>query len=153
VRSDGRPERVVQPLPLPQGVSDLAVGDGAAKLVMPAATVAGFAAQRSVAGEATVDARDEEAGGENCLERRAQKWRFPAAGGESTVTLTLTAAPAGVRIERVETRGALPAAEAERIVREGVRLASPCPAGLSAGRWVVVVTVAADGRVMRVRVV
>ena len=153
VRSDGRPERVVQPLPLPQGVSDLAVGDGAAKLVMPAATVAGFAAQRSVAGEATVDTRDEEAGGENCLERRAQKWRFPAAGGESTVTLTLTAAPAGVRIERVETRGALPAAEAERIVREGVRLASPCPAGLSAGRWVVVVTVAADGRVMRVRVV
>jgi hypothetical protein len=67
--------------------------------------------------------------------------------------LTLTVAPAGVRIERVEARGALSVGKAERIAREGVRLASACLAGLSPGRWVVVVTVAADGAVVRVRVV
>jgi hypothetical protein len=67
--------------------------------------------------------------------------------------LTLTVAASSARVERVAVRGALPAPETERIVREGVHLASACLTGLSPGRWVVVLTVAADGRVVRVRVV
>jgi Ca-activated chloride channel family protein len=153
VRGDGLPERVVQPLPLPQGVSDLAVGDGMAKLAMPAAALGGFVAQESAVSGAKRPASDEAACADGCLEQAALGWRLPAAAGESTVTLTLTVAAGAARVERVDSRGALPLAQAERVVREGVRLASACLSGLSPGRWVVVLTVAADGRVVRVRVI
>ncbi len=152
VRGDGRPERVVQPLPLPQGVSDLAVGDGTAKLAMPA-SLGRFAARESAAGAIGTPARDEPENGGNCLEPAASAWRFPAAAGESTITVTLRVAAGATRVERVDARGALPPVAADRVVREGVRVASACLSGLSPGRWVVVLTVAADGRVVRVRVV
>ena len=152
VRGDGRPERVVQPLPLPQGVSDLAVGGGTGKLALPAATVGRVAAQESAAGAPAVSKIGERDGEGECLEMIARGWRFPAAAGESTVTLTLTVAFAGVRLAGAETLGNLPAAEAERVVRERLSPAVGCPAGLAPGRWIVVLTVAADGRVVRVRV-
>ncbi len=143
----------MQPLPLPQGVSDLAVGDRAAKLAMPAAMVGRFVAQESAVGKVASPARDEEVDGGGCLEKAARGWRFPTAGGDSTVTLTLNVVAAAARVERVETRGALAAAEAERVVRERLRPAGGCLAGFAPGRWVVVLSVGADGRVVRVRVI
>jgi len=152
VRGDGRPERVVQPLPLPQGVSDLAVGGGTAKLALPAATVGRLTARDGMTSGTAVVVGDEETGRGDCFESAALGWRFPAAAGGSTVTLTLTVAPAGVRVEGAETLGNLPADEAERVARQQVSTAGGCLAGFVPGRWIVVLTVAADGHVVRVRV-
>jgi Ca-activated chloride channel family protein len=53
-RADGQVVTVKQPLPLPQGVSDLAVGGGMAKAMMPAAPPSGMRlAQRSLGYPAT----------------------------------------------------------------------------------------------------
>lgn len=130
VRADGRPaETVQQPLPLPAGVSDSAVGGGERhKLAMTPASapMVGQAFYRRLAEDETRPVRDaakvespaaRERGNEarlqrrsteeTCLEKAAARWVFPAAAGETIVTVTLKIEGGRVSLDKVESTGSL----------------------------------------------
>ncbi len=174
---DGRVETVTQPLPLPQGVSDLAVGKASVSAVAKFAA-APQAADRAVAGvaggvpsaeevavqRATGTAATPQRGKDSerlrdleplacaecrALEAAARAWRFPAASGPSTVTVRLASGADGPRILTTKVDGPLSQAAAERAVRERLADARACieRATASGARLVLVFLLRADGSV------
>ncbi len=122
--ADGRPpETVQQPLPLPEGVSDLAVGEVAGvKLAMTpgAVPMAGQALyrrraddeSREVPDAAKVEGTAARSRGNEvrlarpsdepaCLEKASQRWAFPVSAGETTVTLALKVTAGRASLEKV----------------------------------------------------
>lgn len=132
---DGEPVKVKQPLPLPQGVSDLAVGGGVyARKQAPAAAPASMMRESSL---------EKEYKGAS-LERDA------APAEESAKKMTL-------ELREVRVSGSLPQHAAKRIIqRELVNLSDLCMKKLSRrvfpeGRIVFEMIIGPDGRVKRVR--
>jgi Ca-activated chloride channel family protein len=164
----GKVETVTQPLPLPQGVSDLAVGQPAGMAFAKAAPVAANGALGGpplpfpAAGEqTTIDAS--ESGqrstgraerGWNALAEAANRWRFPAAASRSSVRCRVRLADGQPRIVALSVTGALSRDTVERLLRahltegkECVKRAVPVGAEL-----VLALTVNPDGTVADVRI-
>ncbi|MEW6336367.1 MAG: VIT and vWA domain-containing protein [Acidobacteriota bacterium] len=174
VRGDGRPgESVQQPLPLPEGVSDLAVG-GVAQAKLAAAPIAvpgTHQVSRGVfAEEVTLGSRDaaksegetqrpagnevrdrREADEASCLETAVRAWSLPAASGETVLTLTLKVASGRATIGKLEGSGPLSSASARPVVEAGLAALGRCLGGDGTVRLKVVVNAA--GAVTRVEVV
>lgn len=173
VRGDGRPgETVQQPLPLPEGVSDLAVG-GVARVKLAAAPIA-VPGTHEVSGgvfaeEVTPGSRDaaksegqtqRPAGNEahdrresdemRCLEAVVRAWAFPVASGETTLIVTLRVRSGRATIERLESSGPLGAASARSAIAAGLAELGRCLGGDGSVRVRVVVNGA--GAVTRVEV-
>jgi len=129
VRSaDGQPTTVTQPLPLPQGVSDLAVGGEAVRT---------FAAPLP------------RASGGRMQDLRQKLVEEPAPAEEAAQE----SGPAEIRIEQVRTQGSLTAAALRSALQNQLEPLQPCLRLPNAsGEVRVTLTVAADGRVLQATV-
>jgi len=172
--TDGRVETVKQPLPLPQGVSDLAVGNGAAKMAYaPASAVGGVSggipggvrADARLAEEVAITgatvgeqlmqdrARPEATESARSLERAVTAWQFPAASGRSVITARLTLVQGKPTVVAVRVKGALAREAVERVLGSHLSelkrwLESHAPLG---GETVLTITVRPDGTVDNVQ--
>jgi Ca-activated chloride channel homolog len=172
--TDGRVETVKQPLPLPQGVSDLAVGNQAAKMAYAPASVAGGVAGgipggmradariseevlvdklRPPRGDAQDQARTEATESWRSLKQAVTAWQFPAASGRSVITARLTLVQGNPTVVAVRVKGGLAREAAERVLRSHLSemkpwLESSAPGG---GETVLIITVRPDGTVDNVQ--
>jgi Ca-activated chloride channel family protein len=178
--TDGRVETVTQPLPLPQGVSDLAVGGQATKMsYAPSNQVMGVAGgveggamgglpivsrdalEVSEAVDATKPNQEREprvsptAPEWVTLEQAARGWRFPAAPASSQIKVTVELAGGHPRIVAVTASGALSRAAAERVLRAHLAETRECLEKHVAvgGRLSLTFSVRPDGTVADVRMV
>jgi len=139
--TDGKVETVTQPLPLPQGVSDLAVGGTASKMAYAAASpvMAAGGVEGEVPASRVPVSRDAlgvsdatrpagpkpeqspsgspSAPGCLSLENAVRGWRFPATTGLSSITIKLKLTHGTPTLLGVTVSGAASPAEAERLVR------------------------------------
>jgi Ca-activated chloride channel family protein len=192
--TDGKVETVTQLLPLPQGVSDLAVGSPAKNAVAAAPALAfayrsipqgvtggvGGAVPGGVPGRAvreevnvtggltptaplataastTVASAAATINGAptwNDLKVAARTWLFPAAGGPSTVTVTLKLAAGNATIARLKVAGALSRSDAEKTIRAHLPEIKPCMEKVAAPEapLVLKLSVRADGSVESVTI-
>lgn len=178
--TDGRVETVTQPLPLPQGVSDLAVGGQATKMAyapsnqamgVPGGVMGGFvggqpivsrdALEVSEAVDATKPNQEREprvspaAPEWRTLEQAARGWRFPVAPASSEITVTVELAGSHPRIVAVTASGALSRATAERVLRAHLAETRECleKAMPSGAKLSLTFKVRPDGSVADVRMV
>jgi Ca-activated chloride channel family protein len=177
--TDGRVETVTQPLPLPQGVSDLAVGSAASKMAYAAASPAMAAGgidggAPTLGGPVSRDAKEAsdaplrvglsegypsgDAPGApewHRLEQAARTWRFPASPAASRVTFTLTLADGRPRIVALVVTGPLSHPAATAVVRAHLNEATAClrTAVARGAELVLTLTVQPDGSVADVRMV
>lgn len=166
----GRVETVKQPLPLPQGVSDLAVGNQAAKMAYAPASVAGgvaggipggMRADARISEEVLVDklraprenaqdqARTEATESQRSLDRAVTAWQFPAASGRSVIMLRLTLVRGNPTVVAVRVKGGLAREAVERVLGSHLSELKPwlesCASG--GGETVLTITVRPDGTV------
>jgi Ca-activated chloride channel family protein len=177
--TDGRVETVTQPLPLPQGVSDLAVGSAASKMVCAAASPllseggvsGGTGLSRPRASRDALEVNDPplraglseghpsgDAPGApewHRLDQAARTWRFPASLAASRVTFTLTLADGRPRIVALVVTGPLSHPAATAVVRAHLNeaTASLRTAVARGTELVLTLTVQPDGSVADVRMV
>jgi hypothetical protein len=154
VRGDGRPaETVQQPLPLPEGVSDHAVGGMRVKAQVAAPVPVAYAAPGALAGTTVADGKSEMDGGgavtavrtreverrsgnearnrhasdeTGCLETEVRTWSFPAAREETTLTVRLSVSAGRAIIERLESSGALGTTALRPVVTAGLAALGRC---------------------------
>jgi Ca-activated chloride channel family protein len=176
--ADGKVETVTQPLPLPESVSDLAVGGQPLKLAYAPASVTasgvggvvGASPLReelriggsvdSVSPSVTEVDRAGTRSGEaaeawRALELAAHTWLFPTASATSTVTVRLKLVDGSPMIAMLRVDGALPRAAAERAVRAHLADTRECveKAVIRGGTLILTLTVRPDGTVADARMV
>jgi hypothetical protein len=176
--TDGKVETVTQPLPLPQGVSDLAVGGPAMKMASapsyqamgaPGGVGSGALAFRqpvlrdTVEGHKVLDITEPKRPREACvsatapewrtLQHAARAWRFPAARADSVVKARIELAGGRPRIVAVTVAGALSRAAVERVLRAHLAETRACleKAVAPGAELVITLTVRANGTVDHVR--
>lgn len=118
VRGDGRPaETVVQPLPLPAGVSERAVGSDKWRYRETSALTESMRLLQPSSASAEPPP---------CLWAAARRWRFPAAAGDSTVIVELRLVGERAQLDDVTSRGFLSADAARSVVAAGVAALGDC---------------------------
>ncbi|MBN2432941.1 MAG: VWA domain-containing protein [Acidobacteria bacterium] len=151
---DGKPVTVKQPLPLPQGVSDSAVGGapqngrmsiGSVSLPYAAAPTADkMTTAQPVSGAMTSDEEsrprnegihakkeapepsDQDGSALTCLRAAAANWRFPAAAPATTVTVYIRFAAGQLQLDRVQLQGGLTETDVRTFFRQHVAAVAAC---------------------------
>jgi len=177
--TDGKVETVTQPLPLPQGVSDLAVGGQGMKMASAAAAPAmaaggvegGVAALRPPVPREALDVSDAtRPTGPNSgqrpsgspdtpewrsLEKAARGWRFPATASLTSITISLKLSQGTPTLLGVIVSGAASPGEVERVVRAHLAETKAClqKAVAPGATLTLTLSVRPDGTVADVRMV
>jgi len=136
VRTDGKPTTVKQPLPLPQGVSDYAVGGTMARTMRASAPLAAQPVGEFAKGDSATIYR----GQESKLEKDGRKEKETRADG---ISLT---------VKNIAVSGGLAKAEVARIVQAQLASLEPCFAGnMFHVKHVLTLILSPDGTVQEIR--
>jgi len=175
---NGKPVTVKQPLPLPQGVSDSAVGSGVSQgrvagvpmAYAPSPRAEKLSTAQPVSGDLTADeeTRPREEGDKfknekkeqadsalACLQAAAAGWRFPTAAMASTVTVHVRFAAGQLQLDQVQLQGGLTEAAVRTFFRQHAAAVAACfgPQLQADPAYrparALRLTIAADGRVTR----
>jgi Ca-activated chloride channel family protein len=178
--TDGKVETVTQPLPLPQGVSDLAVGGQAMKMAyapsyqamaVPGGVVGGVVGGSPIAPRDALEVSDATRATEPNAERRSSDspsapewrsleqtvrgWRFPLAPEGSVLTIRLRLVHSNPLLTSLVSTGGLSPSAASRVVRTHMAETKDClqKAVAPGAELVLTLTVKPDGTVTDVQMV